>query len=418
MSAVDTRFGADERSALLTEVRAALPAFLSSAATEQVDPAGDVSELLNLSKPDLDRVVAVHLALHEDVRSFLGGLRSGLRTPITSTERPRVATQAVRGPIDWGATVRYQAQTGTASTYVVRPARRIFDTPENRALVWALKALERRLLVALATTAEAPSSPTRSGWRGAIADGLERVREAGKVYWLRSVPAERPDGFVMKRLGAARSSLYKLQTPAVVRVLHQYAEEPTPDDITDLLARRYFEPERDWQLFEVVVALRIAKKLGGLSTARRRTRLLVGGGRAPFARYLLSATTEVRLWYQAWPSTADVSAHREALVRYGIEAGPSRPDLVVELLRDGLVVDAVVIEMKATRSPSYLGAGVMQLLGYLKDRPTIFTRKPAGWLVAPASAAFESAAPGDLDIWAVDSGTVAQALADRFADQL
>jgi hypothetical protein len=419
MSEIDTRFGEHERARLIAEVKIALPAFLSAASTEQVDPLGDVSDLLNLSKGDLGRVVAVHLALENDVQAFVRGLQSGLRSPISSTERPRVATQAVRGPIDWGATVRHQTQTGAgAGVYVVRPARRIFDTPENRALAWALQSLERTLVVALAATSESPHHSPRQGWVSTIRDALQRVRESMRVYWLRSVPPQRPAASALTRLNAARTALYKVHTVALIKALHRYTEDPSPEDVTELIGKRYFEPHRDWQLFEVVVALRIARAFAGRSIARRRARLLVGGGRAPFARYLLSATYEVRLWYQAWPSSASLSVHRAALERYGIQAGPARPDLVVELLHNGLGIDAVLVEMKATRSASYLGAGVMQLLGYLKDRAEIFTRQPSGWLVAPASNAFTTATAGSLDIWAVSADSVADALVERFMSQV
>lgn len=419
MSVVDTRLAEAERADLLAEVQSALPAFLSAASAEQLDPLGDVSELLNLRRTDLDRVIAVHLALQEDVRKFVGSLPRGLRSPITSTERPRVATQAVRGPIDWGATVRYQAQAGAgAGVYVVRPARRIFDTPENRALSWVLQSLEQTLRVALGATAEAPSGVTRRGWLAAITASLHRVRESQRVYWLRSVPPQRPDPLTMKRLVAARSALYKVHAVAVIEALRRYGEDPSPDDITELLAQRYFEPARDWQLFEIVVALRLARAFARRSIARRRGRLLVGGGRAPFARYLLSRVHEVRLWYQAWPSGDSGSLHRDVVDRYSIQAGAIRPDLVVELVLHGTTVDAVLLELKATRSPSYLSAGVMQLLGYLNDRPDLFTTNPAGWLVAPASSAFKNASSGSLPIWAVDADSVASALVDRFAAQL
>lgn len=419
MSAVDTRFSAAERAHLLAEVKTALPAFLSAASTEQFDPLGDVSDLLNLSKGDLDRVVAVHLALGDDVQGFVNGLQRGLRSPVNSTERPRVATQAVRGPIDWGATVRYQSQIGAAGgVYVVRPARRIFDTPENRALAWALQSLDRTLLVALGATSDAPRGSPRESWVTTISAALHRVRESMRVYWLRSVPAQRPDASALMRLHAARTALYKIHTVALVKALHRYGENPSPDDVTDLLGKRYFEPDRDWQLFEVVVALRVARAFAERSIGRRRARLLVGGGRAPFARYLLSQTHEVRLWYQAWPTGATASAHRDVLTQYAIQAGPARPDLVVELVHNGTTIDAVLLELKATRSGAYLGAGVMQLLGYLRDRPALFDRGPAAWLVAPASSAFKTAASNGLDVWAIDDQSVSSALADRFSAQL
>jgi hypothetical protein len=50
-------------------------------------------------------------------------------------------------------------------------------------------------------------------------------------------------------MGGSRSS----------RLPPSVAQEPSEADLTDLLCQRYFEPERNWQLYELVVALRIAR---------------------------------------------------------------------------------------------------------------------------------------------------------------
>ena len=144
VSQVDANLTEVERAVLVVQVRAELPAFLAPAATERPDPAGDVSALLNLHERDLKRLVAVHLLLSEPVRKFLSGLRGGLRRPITSSLRPKELARSVRGPIDWSATFAHRAARGGDRTqYIVRPARRIFDTPENRVLVWLLHRLAR-----------------------------------------------------------------------------------------------------------------------------------------------------------------------------------------------------------------------------------------------------------------------------------
>lgn len=415
MSRIDTRFSKPERDSLVLEVQAALPAFLSAATTEQPDVIGDVSDLLNLTRGDLDRVVAVHLALTPEVRSFVAGLRHGLRNPIMSSIRPRTVTQAVRGSIDWGATIRHRAGAGGVSTdYVVRPARRVFDTAENRALAYLLEALDIALRRAVTAHSDERSGTHDAGWFGEVASTLAHIRAARRYHWLRDVPAERQSGRSLLRLEAARSAFYKVLLRAALEALHRCTEDPTPETLTELLTQRYFEPQRDWQLFELVIALRLAAGFQAVSTRKRRSRLLVGAGRSPYGRYVMSDGSEVWLWYQAWPHDAGVSIHSEARAKYAIAAGPSRPDFVAELRRDGQTVDAVLLEVKATSSASYLGDGLMQLLGYLKDRASLFESAPAGWLVAPASAAFVSADAEALDLWAVTGDAVAEALVKRF----
>ncbi len=405
---VDTGFSEQEREALLDEVRYHLPAFLSSSAVEREDPVGDVSDLLNLRAGDLRRVVAVHLGLSAQVTAFSAGLRAGLRRPITSSTRPRVVTQAVRGPIDWGATVRMQSTSAATGLYVVRPARRVFDTPENRALAWALQRLDGEL------AAVVPSPDTAaSGWTARLQTNLRAIQAARRHPWLREVPPERPDAFTLKRLAAARTLFYKLLLPEVLRAMRRWMDAPSPADITELLCTRYFEPPRNWQLFEVVVALRLARAFAQVSTGRRRGRLLAGTGRAPFAGYRLSDFGEIFLWYQAWPPAAGASVHSAARERHSIASGETRPDIVIE--RRGASPTLVILELKATRSASYLGQGLSQLLSYIKERPALLSEPACAWLIAPPSAAFEAASPDLAEpLWVVDADSVAEAAVKRF----
>jgi hypothetical protein len=406
---VDTDFSPQERDALLDEVRYHLPAFLSSSAVEREDPVGDVSELLNLSAADLRRVVAVHLGLSAQVTAFATGLRIGLRRPITSSTRPRVVTQAVRGPIDWGATTRLQSTSAAIGLYVVRPARRVFDTPENRALAWALQRLEAEL------DAVAPGpDATASGWAARLQTNLRAIQAARRHPWLREIPPERPDASTLKRLAAARTLFYRLLLPEVLRAMHRWLDAPSPTDITELLCARYFEPSRNWQLFELVVALRLARTFGEVSIGKRRGRLLAGTGRAPFARYRVSGGAEILLWYQAWPHSAGASVQTAARQRHSIVSGETRPDIVIE--RRSISPMLVLLELKATRSASYLGQGLSQLLSYIKERPALLSQPACAWLVAPASTAFEAAPPDLVEpLWVVDADSVAQAAVERFS---
>lgn len=405
---VDTEFLLAERDALLEEVRYYLPAFLSSGAVEREDPVGDVTELLNLRAADLRRVVGVHLGLSAQVTAFAAGLQAGLRRPITSSIRPRVVTQAVRGPIDWGATIRLRSTGAATGMYVVRPARRIFDTPENRALAWALRRLEVEL------GAVTPGGELAgSGWNARFQSNLRSVEVARRHPWLRDVPAQRPDAATLKRLAVARTTFYKTLLPEVLRAMRRWIDQPEPADLTELLCARYFEPSRNWQLFELVVALRLARAFANVSVGKRRGRLLTGSGRAPYAVYRLGDGSEIRLWYQGWPSAAGDSVHAAARARHAIKSSETRPDIIIE--RTAPSPELIILELKATRSASYLAQGLSQLLAYVRERPTLFGRPASAWLVAPVSGAFEAASPHPTEpLWVVDAESVAAAAVARF----
>ena len=198
--------------------------------------------------------------------------------------------------------------------------------------------------------------------------------------------------------------------------------DPDEQTLSEVLCQRYFEPHRAWKLFEVLVALRLARELSrpthGLG--RRRSRLLAGSDRAvAFARYGLPGGGELSLTYQGWPADVGASVRQKTAVRHGFHPKPSIPDLFVSRTdAHGAIEDAVVLELKATKRGGYLGEGLSQLLGYLGERPELLDQPPSGWLVAPASDAFSSAAPqlGEA-LWIVDADEVAARVAERFLPQ-
>ena len=411
---IDVEFAEAEYDALLQEVVEHLPAFIHKGASEQHDPVGDVRELLNLEEKDLERVIAIHECLDEAVLDFAASLRDGLRRPITSSERPAEVSQAIRGPIDWSATTARRAfEAGNPSLFVVRPAQRIFDTPENRALVWLIGRLEAAVSTARISASDLDEAPeAEQGWAERIELLRTQLGAARRVTWLRGVRPEEPGPRTLKRLRAARRSFYAEKTRAAIETV-LLLRNPPDETLIQVLAQRYFVPDRTWRLFEVAVALRLARAFADKSTAPRRTRLLVGAGRATYARYGFEDGSEVALIYQGWPAQSGQSLRSEAARRHHFRPGPSRPDLFI--VRTGPGPDCAILELKATYSPGYLGSGLSQLLGYLAERPELWEKKPSGWLIAPGSATFtdERPAPDD-DLWVVSAESVGDRALERF----
>ena len=418
MSQIDTSFAPSERAALLAEVRDYLPAFLSTAVEEQLSPLEALDNLMNLAPADLERVVAVHLALAPPVVDFVGALAASLRHPVTESVRPRVVTQAVRGPIDWGDTIRRRAGAGGDPTlFVVRPARRLFDNPENQALVWMLRELDR--ILRRARPAESPSDAGAQSeeWFARIVRMRAQLDVARRHVWLHDVAAVRPTARTLQRLLHSRTKFYKELLPAAFAAIVRYAEAPSPDDITELLTQRYFEPSQDWRLFELVVALRLGRAFREKAVSQGDY-LMVGSTspRRPFASFRTDGEATVSLTYQGWPAGLGASLHRDARERHVISAGASRPDIFIVKKNRGELVDSVILELKATRSGGYLGEGLSQLLSYLKERSVAFKHQPSGWLVAPSSAAFQAADAQGGELWVVGAEHVAAAAVERFLE--
>jgi hypothetical protein len=405
-SAIDADLTQHERERLLADVQALLAAYLSPAAAQRTDPVGDVKALLDLAPGDLERVVCVHLLLSREVTDLMRRIGSGLRQPATASVRPRETDRTLRGPVDWAATHARRAAGGDRTTYVGRPARRIFATAENRTFAWLLQQLDA------AGTAALRDKAAEHGWLSAIAGTRAAVRDAQRVGWLRGVAPRRPDAAVLKRLAVARSAFYR-QVGKAARAVQRWREQPSGEDLVELLCRRWFVPARNAHLFEAAVALRLASAFAAVAARPRELRLLVGGEEpsAPFARYRLPDGDEISLWRQFWP-TGSRSVHAQALRDHVMSVGATRPDLVVQ--RAGVHADAVVLELKASRKRGYLGDGLSQLLGYLRECPPLFARDPSGWLVALADGPFTPTDDPQGPLWVMDADVVAARAVARF----
>lgn len=406
MSQIDSSMDPALRAVMLSEVQSLLPAFLSAASVERVGPINAAVELLRLPESDLRRVLAVHVMLSTPVRELVAELPKGVRRPLTSSVRPRVAGRTVASGIDWAATARHRATSGPlGDIWVTRPANRIFDIPENRALAWALQTLEERGAAAVPPTGEAPGR-----WGEEIRSMTSVVRRTRRTAWLQGVPAIWPGDEAYSRLKADRMGFYRMRVMNAARYLRQVLISPSPEDVVQALCDRYFEPREDWRLFEIAVLMRITRALGEVGTQLSPTRLFLDGRSSPFARFRLSPTQEVRLWYQSWPPATSPSELDDAVRYYELPSGGNRPDIVVELVEAGASVRAIILELKASASGAYLSSGLSQLLGYLRDRPGLMAGPASGWLVAPTSSAYTSKSPSGRALWLTSADDAAGAV--------
>ncbi len=406
MSQIDSSMPPALRAVMLSEVQSLLPAFLSAASVERDGPVNAAVELLGLPESDLRRVLAVHLMLSTPVRELVAELPTAVRRPLTSSVRPRVAGRTVTSGIDWAATARNRATSSPlGDIWVTRPANRIFDIPENRALAWVLRMLEERGTVAVPATGEAPGA-----WGDEIRSMTGVVHRTRRAAWLEGVPSTWPGDEAYLRLKADRMGFYRIRVANAARYLRHILIAPSPDDIVQALSQRYFEPRQDWKLFELAVLMRISEELAEVGRRLSPTRLFHDGRRRPFARFGISPTREVRLWYQMWPPGTRPSELDDAVRYYEIPSGGNRPDIVVELVEAGRSKRAIVLELKASASGSYLSSGFSQLLGYLRDRPGLLTMSASGWLVAPAGASYASKNPEGRALWITSADDVSSAV--------
>jgi hypothetical protein len=407
---IDATLREGERDSLLAEVQKELPLWLARAAVPAEDPLGELADLLRFDPTDLRRVVSVHTCTDPIAQRFAATLAGALRAPAPSTARPREEGTAVRGPIDWPATTQLHV-VGQVGTYVTRPRRRTFDTPEHRALRWTIRKLDQTV----ASASMRPSDGAGDNDAETVVDAVDRLRRAlrrsHRVEWLRDVPAELPSPRTRQRLQRSRNAWVRTVLASTVELLLQQ-RHLDPDQLAAILRKRYFVPGRDWLLHEVVVLVRLDRALCEANVDQVRRTLFSDSGIV--AVYRVGDGAEVRIRQQGWPEKSGIASRRQsAAKRHGFDVHPSRPDLMVE--RGGQNPDLVVLELKASRVPATLGSGLSQLLGYLHERPGLFDRQPAGWLVPLPWERLTDAAPDSgQPLWVVPADRVAAAVVERF----
>ena len=308
MSGIDADLGLGEREALIDEVAAQLPLWLQRAAEPRPQPVDQLADLLGFTTESLRRVRAVHALLSDGVTRLLAALPAALRSPRPASERPVEIAGVVRGPVDWAATARLQA-AGQAATFVVMPRRRVFDTPEHRALAWVLHRLDALCAIALQ---QAPDGEPRSGsWTAAALHARRVVAHSRRVAWLAALRPERPDHRARTRIHHSRNRFAAGPLSDAIDALIDY-ESAEGDVLAALIAERYFTPEVNWRLFEVVVLIRIDRALAARAGGVRRYLMSDTG---VVGRYTLPDGDRVELRYQGWGGGP--SRRADTLVRHG-----------------------------------------------------------------------------------------------------
>lgn len=133
---------ASVRRFLLSEVRRG---FRKLVAKDPITGGADlalVSALQGWSDRDLDRLAMLQFVLTEEVEELLVATPTLVRTLANSTSRyEEITNEQLRGPVLWSETFSLRAAVGSPSVWVTAPARRDFQTAENKMLVLVLDAV-------------------------------------------------------------------------------------------------------------------------------------------------------------------------------------------------------------------------------------------------------------------------------------
>lgn len=330
----------------------------------------DATALLGVPPAQARHLARLHFVLDPQVEKFtrvsLPSLLQGLRRSRRAVEN--VGRETLRGRVDWGRTVNLRAQSGDSSLFATVESRRDVDLIENRILKHVLEVLYQDAIALSSPTAVDHASfqddePRR--W-GRIAQAVaQRCEGALRNVYLQEVrPVEGFSEAQAEKLYTLRARNYADVADVALRLLASRGQSEA--FLRDALSERFLAPlnwDTLYELWALFAVLRAAEDAG---YAWERNPIIGGpGGR--FRADLQGGNARLRIRYQALPDRlAKVSRYADIMERYGLEASSRRPDILVELDRDGST-RTTVVEVKRSSQRPYIADGLYKLFGYVAD---------------------------------------------------
>lgn len=305
------------------------------------------------------------------------------RLPSRTEVERRTWEDQFHGRLDPGATSGW-ALRGQDQRFVTRRPRRRFDRPEN-VLVHTVTARLSDLATELLT--DGGFGADDPGWVGRLRRAAESMRRMRVATVLREVPTGPIDDH---HLGAARMAPHEAYAAAVRWAGWLEVTETTdPARLARLVAEAALLPASPDSRFELAVLLRLARSLERALDTRdpgrwRTERSCVLPNRRDVVRFVGPDAREIRLYYNQ-AVTTEGGARWTALQHYFGHAGRPRPDVTVEIVRDGRVERMVVLEAKRSDRVEYLVQGF--------DEAWVYRWEYARWLTAWPRAILVTSAP-------------------------
>lgn len=169
-----------------------------------------------------------------------------------------------------------------------------------------------------------------------------------------------------------------------------FLPEPESDRLRDALARFALVPLNDDVRFQVFAMLAIIDCIDSLVAPAPRVDRIVASNRDEIARWEGDGFV-LRLHYD---QAAENGVHAELMRHYFGSTQPLRPDLRLELHRDGRSRE-LIADAKRSTSRSYLADAHHKMRGYLADRPHAFAGCVPKALVMCPAARLGLPRPGD-----------------------
>ncbi|AUX27222.1 uncharacterized protein SOCEGT47_078050 [Sorangium cellulosum] len=352
--------------------------------------------------------------LADEVRAFARELPLVARELPAHTEMQRVENRGrIRGRLDVPGTLRKRA-AGDPDGLTSRVRERRFDLPENVLLV----ATAARLAGLLARLEQSGviAKNTKKSWAQGFTQDAEAIRHALESTVLREVPRAPVQAAHEQAARAARHPAYR----RALR-LHDAMKSMATNDavaLARLVAEGALAPMDAPTRFEIAVLIRLGRQIEEALRARGEAvelrRALIEPNRAEVFDFA-AGRTQLRVLYNQ-VCFDDLGPRDRGMRHYFGNHGRFRPDITLELVRDGRRLRAVVVEVKLSDERDYLGQGYHEALLYRAEYEKDLTGWPKAILVV-SSAAIQGAPRREDDVIAVSwDGWVPQEVLDGLLD--
>lgn len=312
------------RSSGIAEVRNRIWAYLSPA-SRRIGEEGLLiaAALLQWPVEDATRLAGIQYLMSGEVDELLMSVPSLLRKLSTSSSREEEWDfERLRGPVLWSRTLALRATGGSPQLWVTAPARRDYQTVENRMLVYLLDEI-----VALGRS---------SGWADVTVQGsaarIVQNHVANAEMWLQSS--------LLTQIDRAPLSLRDVSRVRNGRSRQRYSAVIAAYDLHDSLiktldmnaVRSVVENEglvtaSDAILFELICLFNVRDALAEAGWSMASIRLFHGCIEIDGTK---SDGRSLRLYYQSMPAATATSLYKKSLSSHDIEnTRELRPDMII-----------------------------------------------------------------------------------------
>lgn len=357
---------------------------LSGKIVDQKISASMLPEGIEKTHVDLDTLLKLHYILHPKVINFVIQLPERIRRIRTETKTREYPSKGlVRGRINWGQTLkeRHSRCINDTSFFICSNPQINYNLPENLLLKKTLTIIYETLTEYEETFLNENYSWIKDTWgksEGNSEDLILSLKELiEKNIHINRIKADKIQ--VSEKMMAitenSRNELYK----DAAELYHLYFDViilKNHGKVAELLSETLIIPEKQDKLYQVYVFFKTLEIIDGYKRDKLRLKI-IGKERKTTAEYIdLEQNTKIQIFYDTtkgskfkfksedftWKTSKDVlNKHYGSRVT---EEYTDRPDIIIKDLEKPS--NSIIVEVKHTDKPGYVGTGVRECVQYLK----------------------------------------------------